>query len=129
MDEKLCKQTGQPIISGRSDKKFINDKARSKYHYFKKKEKNEIFKSRDKQMYKNHVILERYYFENSEGIPLDFLIQLGFDPKVYFGHYRDFDSEPDLSTYRYSYKYMFRYNKESKRVEIKKIKWGIKAKF
>ena len=129
MNEKKCKQTGQPIISGRSDKKFINDKARSKYHYLKNKEKNKIFERRDKQMHKNHFILDKYYIENGKGIPLDFLIQQGFDPKVYFGHYSDFDSEQDLITYRYSYNYEFRYEKDSKRIIIKKMEWRIKSKF
>ncbi len=52
-----------PILSGRSDKRFINDKACSKYHYNKWRNKARIFRKIDKQMHLNHEILEKYYEE------------------------------------------------------------------
>ena len=41
MSEKKCRETGELILSGRSDKRFIDDKARSKHHNLKNKEKNQ----------------------------------------------------------------------------------------
>jgi len=130
MIEKKCKQTGQPIISGRSDKKFINDKARSKYHYQKRKEKNLIFESIDKQLHLNHDILERFfeYSKGVKGIPLDILEKKGFDPLVYFGSRIDLDTALSSKIY-YSYRYQYTYNKKEKKIYIKERKRKIKSRF
>ncbi len=131
MSEKKCWETGEPILSGRSDKRFIDDKARSKHHYLKNKEKNEVFVRRDKQLHINHFLLEKYYewTKGERGIPLDFLEKQGFDPKVYFGPYTGLDSEPDTSSRRYSYKHYFTYDKESNKILIQKIQWRVKPSF
>ena len=131
MSEKKCRETSEPILSGRSDKRFINDKARSKFHYKKNKEKNEVFLRRDNQLHINHFLLEKYYewTKGESGIPLDFLEKQGFDPMVYLGPYIDLDSEPVTNSRRYSYKHYFTYEKVSKKIFIQKIQWTVKSRF
>ncbi len=109
MSEKKCRETGELILSGRSDKRFIDDKARSKHHNLKNKEKNQVFIRADKQLHINHFLLEKYYeySKGERGISLDYLEKEGFDPKVYFGPHVDLGSEPSLNSIRYSYKYYF----------------------
>jgi len=131
MSEKKCKETGLPILNGRSDKKFINDKARSKYHYKKNKEKNELFILRDNQLHINHFLLDEYYEQTKgeRGIPLDYLEKLGFDPKVYFGPYTELDSELETNSRRYSYKHYFTYDEETNKIFIQKIQWKRRRRF
>ena len=54
MFEKKCLGTGEIFRTGRSDKKFINGKARNTYHNKIKRDKARIFKKIDKQLHLNH---------------------------------------------------------------------------
>ena len=122
MIEKKCKETGAIIYSGRTDKKFADDKARSMHHNRIRREKARVFKKKDKQLHKNHEILEKYYNETKgeKGILLSFLKAVGFDPKVYLGPPMgpEFDHRPNVY---YSYNYKYTYDKESKKITIQKI--------
>ena len=131
MVEKKCLQTGMPILSGRSDKRFIDDKARSKFHYDKRKDKTRIFRKIDKQMHLNHEILDEYYKETKgeKGILLSFLKVRGFDPTIYFGPRISIESEHRLTEVCYSYEYKYTYNKENKKITIQKIQKRLMPKY
>ena len=128
---KKCLNSGEPIHSGRSDKKFYNDLNRSRYHNKKRKEKLEIFKKIDEQLHLNHEILEKYFelTKGEKGIPLDYLEKQGFDPKCHLGipYKLGEDTEPD--TFFYSYRYKFRYDRESNSIWINRIIKKVKPRF
>ena len=122
MSEKKCKETGEIFRTGRSDKKFIDSKARSKYHNKIRSEKARVYKKIDKQLHTNHEILERYFIETKgeKGIYLSFLKAVGFDPKVYFGPPMGPEFESKSNTY-YSYQHTYTYDKESQKITIQRI--------
>ena len=122
MFEKKCRETGEIIRSGRSDKKFINDKARSKYHNKIRSEKARNFKQIDKQLHLNYEILDKYYKEsNGEPIHLSTLEEEGFDFKVYLGTPIGTDSDYPLPDLFYSYEYRYTFHKEVRKIIINKI--------
>ena len=119
------------ILSGRSDKKFIDDKARSRYHYNIKREKARVYNKIDKQMHLNDEILEKYYEETkgAKGILLSFLKAWGFDPTIYFGSRISPDSEYRPTEVNYSYNYKYTYDKETKKITIQKIQKRLMKKY
>ena len=122
MFEKKCLETGEIISAGRSDKKFIDSKARSKYHNKIRSEKARIFKKKDKQLHLNHEILEKYYNKTrgERGVYLSILKAEGFDPKIYLGLPIGpaFENRPLVY---YSYEYKYTYDKANQEITIKKI--------
>ncbi len=131
MIEKKCLETGEIFRTGRSDKRFINSKARSRYHNKIRRNKARIFKKLDKQLHLNHEILEKYYEETKgeRGIYLSFLKAKGFDPKVYFGPRISPDSEYQLTDVYYSYEYKYTYDEETKKITIQKIQKRLMPKY
>ena len=125
MFEKKCLETGELIYGGRSDKRFINSKARSTYNNKIQKNKSIIFKEIDKQLHLNHQILEKYYLETKgeKGVYLPKLIREGFEARIYLGPPIGpiFENRPNVY---YSYVYKYTYDKESREITIKKIRIG-----
>jgi hypothetical protein len=130
MSEKICKETGAIIPSGRSDKKYANDKARSMHHNRIRRKSVHVYKKTDKQLHKNHEILEKYYNETKgeKGINLSFLKAVGFDPRVYLGTPMGPEFEDRPNEY-YSYEYKYTYDKESKKITIKKIQRPLMSRY
>ncbi|MCK4817873.1 hypothetical protein KA005_19030 [bacterium] len=117
---KICLNSGEPILGGRSDKKFSNDLNRSRYHNKKRKEKLRIFKNIDNQLHLNHEILKKN-FELSKGekdISLDYLEKQGFDPKCHLGVPRKLGEDTEPDTIFYSYQHKYRYDRESNSIRI-----------
>ena len=131
MIEKKCMQTGISILSGRSDKKFIDDKARSRYHYNKRREKARVYNKIDKQMHLNDEILEIYYEETKgeKGILLSYLKAWEFDPTIYFGPRISPDSEYRPTEEYLSYNYKYTYDRETKKITIQKIQRRLMKKY
>ena len=76
------------LLSGRSDKRFCSLKCKNAWHNHRNRENNMAYKTIDKQLHLNRVILKDFY-EESQGmkfIPLVNLYQRGFNPISYNGN-------------------------------------------
>jgi len=128
---KKCLNSGEPIPGGRSDKKFYDDKNRSRYHNKKRKEKLGTFKKTDNQLHLNHEILEKYFelTKGEKGIPLDYLEKQGFDPTCHLGVPLKLGKYTEPDTFFYSYRYKFRYDSGSNSIRINRIIRKVKSRF
>jgi len=117
---KKCLNSGEPILGGRSDKKFYDDLNRSRYHNKKRKEKLGIFKKTDNQLHLNHAILKTYFdlTRGEKDVSLDYLEKQGFDPKCHLGVPRILCKDTEPGTIFYSYQHKYRYNRENNSIRI-----------
>ena len=83
---KRCLQCGEPI-TGRADRRFCSSACKNAWHYANRKVKHRIFKSVDRILHRNRNVLKSYY-QYSQGtrfVPIDRLINKGFNPDVFTG--------------------------------------------
>ena len=74
-------------LKGRSDKKYCNTTCKNAYSNPKYRERQKIFKHDEKQLHKNHEVLQMFYelSYGEEFIQIRPLYQQGFDPRFYIG--------------------------------------------